>query len=165
MGPHKTPGEAEELFMKQSFSVRACFDIFDQNDYAVYTVEGEHTGLSFSIRRNGEEVLKIRKKFIALRPSYTLEKKGTDIGRVKKKVKLVNTEVRGTVNGQEVKIVGNLADCDTDIQLGGEILGHLDKADGVRADCYRIRIYDESQSDLVIALAIICDNVVDEERK
>ena len=52
---------------------------------------------------------------------------------------------------------------DFDIQVGGTVIGHVDTDRTVWSDCYRITILDESRQDLVIALAIICDNVADQE--
>ena len=52
---------------------------------------------------------------------------------------------------------------DFDIQIGGATIGHVDTARTVWSDCYRIRTLDASQQDLVVALAIICDNIADQQ--
>ncbi|MBQ9484228.1 MAG: hypothetical protein IJU82_08560 [Ruminiclostridium sp.] len=41
--------------------------------------------------------------------------------------------------------------------------GHIDTAQTVWQDCYRIKVLNEDYQDIMIALAIICDNVVDSE--
>lgn len=164
--PAKTvTGEAESLFMKQKLTITNKFDIFDQNEATVYHVDGDLTGLSYSIKRNGEEVLKIKKKMIAVMPSYTIEKNKDEIGKLKKKMKFTNPEVNGTINGKEVVIAGDLLGYDFDIQLGGTTIGHVDKDMAHWTDCFRIQIFDSSARDIMIAMAIICDNVVDQDNK
>lgn len=158
-------GDAEALFMKQKLNISNKFDIFDHNEETVYHVDGDVTGLSYSIKRSGEEVLKIKKKMISVMPSYTIEKNKSEIGKLKKKMKFTNPEVNGTINGKELVIAGDLLGYDFDIQLGGTTIGHVDKDLGHWTDCFRIRIFDSSARDIMIAMAIICDNVVDQDNK
>ncbi len=158
-------GEEEALFMKQKLSISNKFDIFDHNEETVYHVDGDLTGLNYSIKRNGEEVLKIRKKMVAVLPSYTIEKDRSEIGKLKKKMKFTNPEVNGIINGKELVISGDLLGYDFDIQLGGATIGHVDKDMAHWTDCFRIRIFDSSARDIMVAMAIICDNVVDQDNK
>jgi len=162
--PAKTStGAAISLYMKQkAISVKPKFDIFDQDQNVVYHVEGAVTKLSFSIQKDGNEVLKLKKKAVAIMPEYSIAKDGQDIAKIKKKLKFTKPELDGTVNGQELKISGDMLGFDFDILVGGKTIGHVDTDCTVWSDTYRISILDESQQDLVIALAIICDNVVDQ---
>ncbi len=156
-------GDAVEFFMKQkAISIKPKFDIFDKGEAPVYHVEGDLPRLNFSIQKSGAEVLKMKKKLIAIMPEYSIIINGSEIGKLKKKVKLTNPELVGTINGKELKIVGDLLGFDFELQVGGVTIGHIDTAQTVWQDCYRIRILDESYQDIMIALAIICDNVVDQ---
>ncbi len=157
-------GDETALFMKQkAISIKPKFDVFDENETAVYHVEGDVTRLNFSIQKSGNEVLKLKKKMIAVMPEYTILQGGSEIGKIKKKLKLTKPELTGTVNGKELRIVGDLLGFDFDIQIGGATIGHVDTARTVWSDCYRIRTLDASQQDLVVALAIICDNIADQQ--
>ena len=157
-------GNETALFMKQkAISIKPKFDVFDENETAVYHVEGDVTRLNFSIQKSGNEVLKLKKKMIAVMPEYTILQGGSEIGKIKKKLKLTKPELTGTVNGKELRIVGDLLGFDFDIQIGGATIGHVDTARTVWSDCYRIRTLDASQQDLVVALAIICDNIADQQ--
>ena len=156
-------GEAVEFFMKQkAISIKPKFDIYDRSEAPVYHVEGDLPRLNFSIHKNAIEVLKLKKKLIAVMPEYSLFLNGSEIGKLKKKIKLTNPELAGTINGKELKIVGDLMGFDFELQVGGTTIGHIDTAQTIWQDCYRIRILDESYQDIMIALAIICDNVVDQ---
>ncbi len=165
-GPANTAsGEAETIFMKQKLTITNKFDLFDMNEETVYHVEGGLTGLDFSVQRNGQEVLEIKKKMVAVMPSYTIVKNKEEIGKLKKKMRFTNPEVSGTINGKELTIRGDLLGFDFDIQLGGTTIGHVDKDLGHWTDCFRIQIFDSSQRDIMAAMAIICDNVVDQDNK
>ncbi|MBR1833657.1 MAG: hypothetical protein IJ784_14720 [Ruminiclostridium sp.] len=156
-------GEAVDFFMKQkAISIKPKFDIYDRSEAPVYHVEGDLPRLNFSIHKNGTEVLKLKKKLIAVMPEYSLLLNGSEIGKLKKKIKLTNPELVGTINGKDLKIVGDLMGFDFELQVGGTTIGHIDTAQTIWQDCYRIRILDESYQDIMIALAIICDNVVDQ---
>ena len=156
-------GEAVEFFMKQkAISIKPKFDIYDKNEAPVYHVEGDLPRLNFSIQKSGTEVLKLKKKLIAVMPEYSMFLNGSEIGKLKKKIKLTNPELAGTINGKDLKIVGDLMGFDFELQVGGTTIGHIDTAQMIWQDCYRIKILDESYQDIMIALAIICDNVVDQ---
>ncbi|MBQ9484227.1 MAG: hypothetical protein IJU82_08555 [Ruminiclostridium sp.] len=102
-------GAAVEFFMKQkAISIKPKFDIFDNSEAPIYHVEGDLPRLNFSVQRNGTEVLKLKKKLIAIMPEYTITVNGQEIGKLKKKIKLTNPELVGTINGKELRIVGDL---------------------------------------------------------
>ena len=60
--------------------------------------------------------------------------------------------------------VANLSGCDFDIRVGGSIIAQVETEQTVWADCYRISVLDESYMDILAALAVICDAVVDSEK-
>ncbi|MCR4721238.1 MAG: LURP-one-related family protein [Lachnospiraceae bacterium] len=165
-GPAKTStGAAITLYMKQkAISLKPKFDIFDRDEKTAYHVEGDIARLNFSIQKNGSEVLKLKKKLLALMPEYSIEKNGSQIAKIKKKLKFSAPELVGEVNGKELKISGDLMGFDFDLQIGGNTIGHVDTDRTIWSDCYRIAILDEALQDVVAALAIICDNVVNQEQ-
>ena len=163
-GANTATGQEIDLYMKQKLiAVKPKFDIFDQNENTVYHVEGDLARLNYSIQRNGTEVLKIKKKLVAIMPEFTITQGAAEVAKLKKKMKFSSPELNGTVNGKELKIQGDILGYDFDIQIGGQTIGHVDTAVTLWSDCYRIRIYDESLKDMVIALAIICDMVHNQE--
>ena len=159
-------GRALEFYMKQkAVSLKPKFDMFDENQNVVYHVEGDVTRLNYSIRKDGAEVVKLKKKAIVVPPEYVINVGGKDIGKIKKKIKLTSPELKGTLNGQDFHIEGNLMGSDFDIKVGSLTIGRIDTSSQVVNDEYRVMVFDESYKDIMAAVTIICDDVVDAERK
>ena len=159
-------GRALEFYMKQkAVSLKPKFDMFDENQNVVYHVEGDVTRLNYSIRKDGAEVVKLKKKAIVVPPEYVINVGGKVIGKIKKKIKLTSPELKGTLNGQDFRIEGNLMGSDFDIKVGSLTIGRIDTSSQVVNDEYRVMVFDESYKDIMAAVTIICDDVVDAERK
>lgn len=159
-------GRALEFYMKQkAISIKPKFDMFDADENVIYHVEGDITRLNFSIKKDGKEVVKLKKKPIPVAPEYVIYVGGKEIGKIKKKIKLTAPELTGKLNGQDVHIEGNLMGSDFDIQVANLTIGRIDTSCQVWNDVYRVMVFDESYMDILAAITIICDNVVDEERK
>ena len=159
-------GRALEFYMKQkAISIKPKFDMFDADENVIYHVEGDITRLNFSIKKDGKEVVKLKKKPIPVAPEYVICAGGKEIGKIRKKIKLTAPELTGKLNGQDVHIVGNLMGSDYDIQVANLTIGRIDTSCQVWNDVYRVMVFDESYMDILAAITIICDNVVDEERK
>ena len=156
-------GSVIAYFMDQKIlSINPKFDIYTEQHEPVYHVDGNLTRLGFKVKNSaGAEVAEIKKKLIAILPEYTLLQNGSEIGKLKKKFKLTSPELVGTLHGQEFKLQGDLMGFNFDVMLGGKCIGRIDTAQTIWADCYRIQILDENYKDLMIAIAVICDNVVD----
>lgn len=156
-------GDAIAYFMDQKIlSINPKFDIYTDKHEPVYHVDGNITRLDFKVKNSaGAEVAEIKKKLIAILPEYTILQNGSEVGQLKKKLKLTSPELVGTLNGQEFKLQGDLMGFNFDVMLGGKCIGRIDTAQTIWADCYRIQILDENYKDLMIAIAVICDNVVD----
>ncbi len=149
-------------YMKQRLlSIPVKYDICDGDEKPVYNVRGALTGLSYDVfRANGEQVFTIKKK-IAIMPEYVLMQGKEKIGELKKKIKLSRPEIAGEINGKEVSIKGSMLAYSFSIELDGRVVGAVDKKQMIWGDAFGIDIYDESIKDIVVAIAVICDNVID----
>jgi len=166
MPANTATGRPISLYMEQKlFSLKPKFNVFDQEKNVVFHVDGDITSHSFSIQQEGIEVLKLKRKIAKMLDEYVLIKNGETISELKKRFSIVNPEVTGTVNGSELRIVGDLLGIDYDIKIDGRTVAHVDQDKSYWSDCYRISIKDEHVQDIVIALAVICDHVSDKESK
>lgn len=153
-------GQSVKLYMRQKvLTIKDKYSVCTENEEPVYYVQGNLVGLSFVIERvAGGEVMTVKKKLIAVMPEYTLVAGGKEIGKIKKKLKLTRPEITGTVAGKEIVIKGDLSGFSFEIFRGGQSIGSVDTERLTWGDCYSIEAFDKADVDLVVAIAIICDN-------
>lgn len=153
-------GESVKLYMRQKvISIKDKYSICTMDEQPVYYVQGNLLGLNFSIQRStGEQIMSVKKKLIAVLPEYTLSAGGREIGKIKKKIRLTRPEISGTVFGAEITIKGNLSGFSFEIFRNGQSVGSVDTERLTWGDCYSIEAYDPKDADLVVAIALICDN-------
>lgn len=158
----KTVGESLKYYMKQKvLSIRDKYSIYDAYENPVYNVVGKLTGLSFSVQNaDGDELLSIKKKLVAVMPEYTLMEGKKEVGHIKKKMKLTRAEIAGKVNGKELTIKGDMMGYAFNIMMDGVAVGNVDTERLTWGDCYSIEVLDPELKDLIVAIAIICDNTL-----
>lgn len=155
-------GNSIKLYMRQKvFTIRDKYSICDLDETPVYYVKGNITGLGFSIQyADGSDIMTIKKKLVAITPEYTLFEGNENIGHIKKKIKLGRAEIQGEVKGQPIMIKGDMVGHSFNIFLNGKAVGNVDTARLTWGDCYSIEVLDESVKDLVVTIAVICDNTL-----
>ncbi len=153
------------LTMRQSWSVKPQYDVYRGGMRSVYTIEGDITRHVFSIRKDGSEVMKLRRKLARLLPEYTIEKDGQEIAHVKKRISLLTHDLEGMAEGKSLEIRPDWDAYRFDILVGGRKLCHIESKTELLSDCYEIMMFNESMEELAVALAAICDHVSDKEEK
>lgn len=153
------------LTMRQSLSVKPQYDVCRDGMKVIYTIEGDATRHVFTIRKDGSEVMKLRKKLARLLPEYTLEKDGQEIARIKKRISLLTHDLSGSFCGQTLEIRPDWDAYRFDILVDGKKLCQIEQKATTLSDSYEILMFDESKEELAVALAVICDHVSDREEK
>lgn len=152
--------DGTELYMKQKlFSLNDKFNICDANEQPVYEVKGNITGLNFKMNTaSGEAVAEIKKKIIALTPSYEISFKSGRKASLKKKMALLKEEFNGNVDGKELQIKGDVSAYSFDVLVGGEKVGAVAKKFLAWGDTYAISFVDDSWKEIMVALVVTVDN-------
>ena len=151
----------KSFFMKQKvLSLKANYNIYLEDETPVYSVTSDLTHLNFSIVKQEQEVLSLKKKMIALLPEYSILKNGQEIGHFKKQLKLTRQEVHGQLNGKEVVIQGDFSDSNYSICYDGVEVGEVNSAETFLGHSYKITAYNPELEDCIIALTIIADHLV-----
>jgi len=155
-------GESLDFFMKQKITlIKDKYSIYGSDEKECYFVKGNITGLSFSIQDSfGAELFTVKKKMVAITPEYTLMQGKRNIGHIKKTLSLLKEEIKGNINGEELLIKGNISGYAFTIFLNDKIVGSVNATRFSIGDCYNIKVMDPSKKDIVIAIAVICDNSV-----
>lgn len=151
------------LTMEQSGALKPQYNVYRDGMKPVYTIEGDITRHSFSIRKDGTEVLRLSKKIAKLLTEYTIEKDGQEIAKIKKRISLLTHDFSGTINGQTVEIRADWHACRFDILIAGRKLCEIEQKKSGIFDRYLILMFDPEMEDLAAALAVICDHISDKD--
>ena len=159
----KTKKRTYLLTMQQSLSLKPQYRVYRDGMKPIYIIEGDIIRHSFSIRKDGTEVMRIRKKIAKLLTEYTLEKEGQEIAQIKKRISLLTHDFGGTLNGQTLEIRANWDACRFDILIEGRKLCEIEQKKSVVCDSYQILMFDAAKEEIAAALAVICDRISDKE--
>ena len=153
------------LTMRQSLSVKPRYYVYRDGMKSVYAIEGDVTRHVFAIRKDGIEVMTLRKKLAKLLPEYTIEKDGQEIAHIKKRISLLTHDLSGTFGGKPLEIRPDWDAYRFEILVDGRKLCQIEQKSSAFSDSYEIMMFDESMEELAVALAVICDHVSDKEEK
>ena len=144
-----------KLIMKQPFmSVTPQYTVYTEGNAELYSAKGNLTRHSFSIMKNGEEVINLKRKYGKLMAEYTIQRGGEEIAHIKKRFRLVHSELHGTVLGQPIDIEAtDLYSELFHVHIGGTEIFKMERQFGA-SDVYHLEIYNSSDMDLVMALAV-----------
>ena len=148
------------IYLQQKSALtKPRYDVFRDSMNAIYDIEGDMGRHTFSVRRDGSEVLVLRKKLAKLLPEYTIEKDGKQIASVKKG--MLSSGYSGTADDKSVELrVGYEAES-FDILVGGKKLCRIEKKKYGLNDRYEIMMFDGENEELAVALSVICDHISD----
>lgn len=151
-----------KFYMKQKIlSIKDKYSICTEDETPVYWVEGNLIGLSFKVQTAaGDDIYTIKKKMVAIMPEYSVLEGKKEIGHIKKKMKLTRPEITGEVYGESLTIKGDMSGYHFSIMLNGMVVGNVDTERLTWGDCYSIEVLDERMTDLIVTIAVICDNTL-----
>ena len=165
MEENRAPGSGKQknrpylLRMEQNLiPLRPYYHVYRDGMNPLYTIEGDVTRHTWSVRRAGEEILVLKRKYARLLPEYTVEKAGQEIARVRKGL---FRSMAGRVLGKSLEIRVGFESFKFDIFAGRRKLCQIRQGNTGICDCDDIRIYDGSMEAVAVALAVICDRASD----
>ena len=157
-------GIEKSFYMEQKvFSLTAKYNIYLEDKTPVYFIQSDLTHLNYTICREDAEIFKLKKKLIALLPEFSIFEDGSEIGHLKKKLKLTKPEIVGEIKGKNVCLKGDVFGNNYEIEFDGKVVATVDTAVLTWGDCYRIKVREDSLQDYVMIFAVIIDNVIDAE--
>ena len=144
------------------WSLKEKFDIFDEGGNVRYYVEGKF----FSINNQftlfdvlGRELYQINQDMFTLLPRFSLLKNGQVVEKNKKKFTLFNHEfIIGELNW---RICGDVYSHNFEINDGNNTIAFIRKKWFTIGDSYEFDIIDTSNIELVLAIIIMIDKVID----
>jgi uncharacterized protein YxjI len=144
-------------------------DITDESGRTVLHVDGKvFTIHNTLIVRDlaGDEVAKIQRRLIALRPTYEIERGGQEVATVRKRLlHLFGDRFTVDIPGpDDLEIQGNIFEHDYSIKRGGQTIATVSKAWISLTDTYGVDIAPGQDDVLLLACVLVLDLVEDRER-
>ena len=142
-------------------------DITDENGRPVLKADGKAFRDRLVLRDlDGREVAEVKRKLVALRPTYEIEIGGREAATVRKKMFTPFVD-RYTVNipgPDDLELVGDLCDHDFTVRRGGAVVATVSKAFFTMRDTYAVDIAPGEDELLILAAVLALDLAEDRER-
>jgi uncharacterized protein YxjI len=142
-------------------------DITDEHGAAVLRVDGKAFRDRLVLRDPaGREVAEVKRKLVALRPTYEIEIGGRDAATVRKKLftPFVDRYTVDIPGPDDLELVGDLFDHDFTVRRGGDVVATVSKAFFTVRDTYGVDIAGGEDELLILAAVLALDLAQRRER-
>src|SRR5918993_3045300 len=143
-------------------------DITDEHGRAVLRVDGKAFRDRLVLRDlDGREVAEVKRKFVAMRPTYEIEIGGRDAATFRKKLftPFVDRYTVDIPGPDDLEMVGDLFDHDYTVRRGGAVVATVSKAFFTMRDTYAVDIAAGEDELLILAAVLALDLAEDRERR
>lgn len=145
-------------------------DITDEHGRPVLRVDGKALSLRERLvlrDLDGREVAEVRRKMVAMRPTYEIEIGGREAARVRKKLftPFVDRYTVDIPGPDDLELVGDLFDHDYTVRRGGAAVATVSKALFTMRDTYAVDIAAGEDELLILAAVLALDLAEDRERR
>ncbi len=142
-------------------------DITDEHGRPVLRVDGKAFRDRLVLRDlDGREVAGVKRKLVALRPTYEIEIDGRDAATVRKKMftPFVDRYTVDIPGPDDLELVGDLFDHDYTVRRDGAVVATVSKAFFSMRDTYAVDIAGGEDELLILASVLALDLAEDRER-
>lgn len=153
-----------KYFVKQKiFSLGEKYEIYDENSVVKYRVEGSVFSFGEKFKmfdEHGSLLYQLNQELLTWMPKFNLLKDGQIVASMKKKLTLFKSEYEIEQLGWIVK--GDLWSHDFQIYDGDNVVASIKKDWFTLGDCYEFDIQDTKNAELVLAVILMIDEVIDQ---
>lgn len=151
------------IIKQKLFSIRDKYVVQNEEGEKLYKVEGSLMSLGKKFRMYDDydrEVVYIKEKIIKIFPKYYININGNEVATVKKEVTFIKPVflVESVIGNYEVK--GDILHYNFYIQKQGKKIAIVKKKLLSIKDCYEVNIKDGESQILILAIVIIIDEVI-----
>lgn len=158
------------LIKERFFRLGEDSDIMDESGRPVFQVDGKVLTLrSLLIIKdlNGQEVARVHRKLIALRPTYEITVNGEEVAEVRKHffTPFRDSFTIDVPGPDDLEMSGSLFDHDFTISRGDQTVASVSKHWLTLRDTYGVEIVDGEDDVLILASVLALDLAEDRERR
>lgn len=154
-----------KLFIKEKkISISGKYSVLDEQEKVKYTATGSFIKIPkrFTLaNKKDKEIAVISKKLVSLRPKYIVEMNGKEAVTIAKK--LVSIKDKYKIEAKDIEVKGDWWDLNFDIFRKGKEIGNVRKKLLSWGDSYVIDINDAKYEELIVAIVIAIDRMMDDE--
>jgi uncharacterized protein YxjI len=157
------------LIREQLFRLGEHAEITDESGRAVLHVDGKVFSLQNRLvvrDQDGAEVAEIRRKAVALRPTYRITTGGEQVAEVRKRLghpfgDRFTVELAGS---DELEVVGDLLDHEFTVRRGDEVVATISRRWFSVRDTYAVSVAPGQDDTLILAIVLALDLAEEQER-
>lgn len=158
-----------KFYIKQkAFSFKDKFTIKDENGKDVFQLQGKvfsvHNKINF-MNMQEEVLLKIHKKAISFLPKYFIDdERDENLAIVQRKMAFFKSKFEIQFGSRALTVTGNVWQHNFDIEEDGKDVATISKKILSFGDSYEIDIIDEDITNILLAIVIIIDQILHEDK-
>lgn len=156
------------VIREKFFGIGQDSDITDEHGTTVLRVDGKAFRERLVLRDpSGREVAQVRRKLVALRPTYEVEIGGEDAAKIRRKMftPFVDRYTVDIPGPDDLELVGDLFDHEYTVRRGREVVATVSKAIFTLRDTYAVDVAPGQDDLLILASVLALDLAEDRERK
>lgn len=155
-----------KLYIRQKvFKITDHYDILGENQEVVYRVDQDFTFFGHRVHvthPTGAHLFTINKKILAFLPFFTIEFANGDIIELQSRLSFFRQKIDILPPELGLHVEGGYMQHNFSLLKGQDVVGEINKTWLSWGDVYEITIYDESIQDIIVAVMIAIDNILDQ---
>ena len=157
-----------KFYMREKiFSIGDKFSIKDASGDDVFNVEGKIFSMGNKLKihdMGGNEIVYIEQKLFKLLPEYSIYLNGNYAAKVKKEFTFFSNRFHIESNMGNYEIEGDFLAHDFSIMKNGSTIAEINKKWAALADTYEIEIIEQENYAFILALVIVIDQVLHDNK-
>lgn len=159
----------EKLYIKQKvFKITDHYAVIDENNNEIYYVDQDFKLFGNTVHvsdRNYNELFTINKVILTWLPKYNIEFTDGRLIEIKENFAFFKKSLEISSADFDLDVKGDYLSLNFKIFNNNDLIGEVEKAWLSWGDTFELTVYDESYRDLVLALTIAVDDILDDEAK
>lgn len=154
-------------FKEKFFKITDHYPVLDKYGKEAYLVDQDFKFVGYKVQIKNlttDETIIVEQKLLNLLPTYEVTFEDGSIMYVKSRRSLFGRKVDCTYKDDVINLKGNIWDFSFDVYKDSKLIGSLDKKVLTLTDQYALSVEDENYADLLIALTLCINNIIDQDQ-
>lgn len=154
-----------KLYIRQKvFKITDHYDILGESQEVVYRVDQDFTFIGHRVhvtRPNGAHLFTINRKVLTFLPLFIIEFENGNTIELKSRLSIFRKKIDIYPADLGLHVEGSLMQHNFSLFRGDQIVGEIKKTWISWGDVYELTVHDESIQDIIVAVVIAIDHLLD----